>query len=221
MLMIRDLSPVERPREKLHRYGVEKLTNEELLAIILGSGRNKQSAIDVARLMLKQCTLQQLADSDAQTLQNIPGIGMAKASAVVALFELGKRTYQDKKTTLVMTPQHVAQSLHDICASKKEHLIVFFLNTRNQMIAKETVSIGTVDASIVHPREVFEPAIKHTASQILIAHNHPSGDPTPSAEDHLVTKRMLEAGKILGIDLVDHVIVTRDSYYSYRENGVI
>ncbi|MDO8609931.1 MAG: JAB domain-containing protein, partial [bacterium] len=130
----------------------------------------------------------------------------------------GKRLIKHKQTTLVMQPIDIWKDLPEIRKSKKEHFIVYYLDVRNQVIKKEIISIGTLNASLVHPREVFEPAILNTAAQIIICHNHPSDDPTPSEEDMILTKRLIQAGEILGIEIIDHVVVSLHSFYSCKEH---
>lgn len=156
-----------------------------------------------------------------QDLQGYNGLGPAKACEIVACFELGKRLLKDKKAELYLKPEDVFGQLKDIRDNKKEHFVILYLDTRNQEIKKEIISIGSLNASLVHPREVFEPAVRNTAAQIIIAHNHPSGDTNPSTEDIHISQRLVEAGKIMGIEVIDHVIVAKNSYFSFKEKGLI
>lgn len=211
----------DRPREKLFRYGVDRLTNAELLAILLGSGTKKENAVELSKKILSRwsnITIKTISFSD---LRGIHGIGKTKASRIIAAFELGRRVLSGKKTSFIMKPKDVWNELSEIRASKKEHFIVFYLDIRNQIIQKEIISIGILNTSLVHPREVFEPAIKHLAAQILICHNHPSGECRPSDEDLELTKRLIEAGKILGIEIIDHVIVSETKCFSFKEHKLI
>jgi len=220
-MKIKEMPKIERPREKLIRYGPGKLSNSELIAIILGSGRKGENAIILAKKLLKKFPNNQLSAVSINQLINTSGIGRTKACQMVACFELGKRLLKNKKSQLIMTPKDVWIELKDIRDNKKEHFVVFYLDSRNQLIKKEIVSIGTLNSNLAHPREVFEPAIKNLAGQIIISHNHPSGENQPSDEDAQLTKRLIEAGKILGIEIIDHVIVTSNGYFSFQENKLI
>ena len=139
----------------------------------------------------------------------------------MAVFELGRRLLQDKQAALILSPREVWEQLKDIRTNKKEHFVVFFLNTQNQEIVRETVSVGTLNASLIHPREVFEPAVKHLAAHVILAHNHPSGSLDPSEEDLSVTKRLVDSGRLLGIEVLDHIIVTASGYTSFKEKNLL
>jgi DNA repair protein RadC len=215
------ITKIDRPREKLIKYGVNKLSNAELLAILLRTGTKNLNAIELARKIFQQYPKQSLAKATINDLTKIHGLGVAKACEIMACIELGQRLLKDKKAVLILSPKQVWRELKDICENKKEHFVVFFLNVRNQEIKREIISVGILNASLIHPREVFESAILHSAAHIIVAHNHPSGNPEPSADDRKITKRLVEAGKLLGIEVLDHVIVTRDKYYSLQENGSI
>ncbi len=162
-----------------------------------------------------------LAIASVEKLKGVHGLGVAKACEIVACFELGRRMLQNKPAALLLSPEQVAHELKDIRNHKKEHFVIFFLDSRNNEVKCEIISVGTLNASIVHPREVFEPAIQHSAAHVIVAHNHPSGDPKPSDEDKIFTERLVEAGKILGIELLAHVIVTFNKHLSFKENGLI
>ncbi len=220
MVKIKDLPKVDRPREKLIQYGPEKLSNSELLAILLRFGPKGTNVLKLSQKILNQFK-NKLSDLKYGDLQNIHGLGPAKACEIIACFELGKRLLKDKKCQLILSPKTVWDELKDVRCQKKEHFVIFYLDTRNQEIEREIISIGSLNANLVHPREVFEPAIKHTAAQILIAHNHPSGNTDPSEEDIEITKKLVEAGKILGIEIIDHVVVSSESYYSFKEKKLI
>ncbi|MCA9390563.1 DNA repair protein RadC, partial [candidate division WWE3 bacterium] len=200
---INQLAPILRPRERLFRYGPEVLSNEELIAILLGSGTRESSVLELAHRISAEFLGNTLKNISPEKIKSIAGIGPAKASQLAAGIELGKRIALDKKTQLHLTPHDIFDSLTTIRKSRKEHFVVFFLDARNQEIKKETISIGTVDTSLVHPREVFEPAVRYTASSIILVHNHPSGDLTPSDADLQTTKRLVTAGDILGITIQD------------------
>jgi DNA repair protein RadC len=222
-LTIRDLPRIERPREKLLKYGPERLSDVELVAIILRTGRKGESVIGVAKKLLKIAVLDKLPGLSCDDLCKISGIGSVKACELLAAIELGKRLFQNKKITIaqLLSPKDVFENLKDIRESKKEHFVVFFLDSRNQQIHREIISIGTINASLVHPREVFEPAVKYLAVQVILVHNHPSGDLEPSEEDLSVNKRLVEAGKLLGIEVLDHIIVGKDSFSSFKEKGLL
>jgi len=220
-MKIKDLPKVDRPREKLEKYGPEKLTHSELLAILLGTGTKGVNVVELANKILKKFSGDGLSKANFKELKNTFGLGSAKACEIVACFELGRRLLQNKKSVLIMSPEDVWTELKDIRDNKKEHFVVFYLDSRNQEVKREIVSVGSLNANLVHPREVFEPAIRHTAAQIIVAHNHPSGDTEPSDEDLAITKRLVDAGKLLGIELVDHVIVSKTSFLSFKEKGTV
>jgi DNA repair protein RadC len=220
-MKIKDLPKIERPREKLAHYGPEKLSNSELLAILLRTGRKGQNVVDLSRNILKTFSGAKLSQATYKELKAVPGLGPSKACEIVACFELGKRLLKDKKTELFLKPEDVFDRLKDLRDHKKEHFVTLFLDSRNQEINREIISVGSLNASLVHPREVFEPAVRHTAAHIIIAHNHPSGDHSPSSEDLSLTKRLVEAGRIMGIEILDHVIVTKNSFLSFKEKGLI
>lgn len=214
---MKDLQPIERPQEKLIKYGVKKLTNVELLALVLRSGTREEGAIDLARKILNLSSKSKELLTD---LKRIDGVGISKACQVIACFELGKRLFADQ-TISIFSPSEILHELKDTRQSKKEHFIAFYLDVRNQVIKKETISMGTINASLVHPREVFEPAVRYTAASIILTHNHPSGVSTPSDEDLKLTTRLIKVGELLGIEIIDHIIVAEKEYTSLKEKGYI
>lgn len=218
---IKDLPNIERPREKLIRYGAGKLNNSELLAILLRTGKRGENVVDLANKVLKRFKTEELPDISFEKLKSFKGLGVAKACEIVACFELGRRLLKGKKTILIMSAHQVWEELKDIRDNKREHFIIFYLDARNQVIKREIISMGTLNANLVHPREVFEPAVKNLAAQIIICHNHPSGNLEPSKEDIMVTGRLVEAGKILGIEVLDHIIVTSDGHMSFKEKDLL
>lgn len=220
-MKIKDLSKVDRPREKLEKYGPEKLSSSELLAILLGTGTKGVNVIELSNKILKKFSGDGIAKANFKDLKNTFGLGKAKACEIMACFELGRRFLQNKKSVLLLSAKDVWNELKDIRDNKKEHFVVFFLDSRNQEIKREIISVGSLNANLVHPREVFEPAVRHLAAQIIISHNHPSGNPEPSEEDLKITKRLVEAGKILGIDVIDHVIVSKGEYFSFEDKGLL
>jgi len=218
---IKELPKVERPREKLMRYGPGKLANSELLAILLRSGIQGENVVELSNKILKRFSAAKLPNLTFDDLKNYPGLGPAKACEIVACFELGRRLLQNKQSTLLLSPKDVWEEMKGIRDNKKEHFVIFFLDSRNQEIKREIISVGSLNANLVHPREVFEPAVGNLAAQIILAHNHPSGDPEPSEDDLTITKRLVEAGKIMGIEISDHIIVVKDGYFSFKEKGLI
>ncbi len=176
------------------------------------------NAVELSAHVLKKINLPAATVAD---LKSIRGLGETKACGIVACFELGRRFLQNKKSTLIMSPRDAWEEMKDVRASKKEHFAVFFLDSRNQEIKREIISVGTLNANLVHPREVFEPAIAHSAAQIIVAHNHPSGDPEPSEEDRIITARLADAGKILGIEITDHIVVAGEKFTSFRACGYL
>ena len=218
---IKDLPRVERPREKLIQYGPEKLSNSELLAILLRSGKEGENVVELANKILKRFSANELPNLTFMDLKNYPGLGPAKVCEIVACFELGKRLLKDKKAEIYLKPRDIWKELKDLRDHKKEHFVIFHLDVRNQEIKREIISVGSLNANLVHPREVFEPAVRNLAAQIILAHNHPSGDPEPSEDDLEITKRLVESGKILGIEVVDHIIVTKNGFLSFKERNLI
>ena len=220
-MKIKDLPKVDRPREKLEKYGPERLSDSELLAILLRTGSEGINVVELSGKILRKFSGAGLTKASVKDLKNTFGLGSAKACEIVASFELGRRLLQNKQSVLLLSPQDVWNELRDIRDHKKEHFVIFFLDSRNQEIKREIISVGSLNTNLVHPREVFEPAVRHLAAQVIIAHNHPSGDPEPSKADLEVTKKLIEGGKILGIEMKDHIIVTKDSNMSFKQRGLI
>ena len=213
-MKVKDFSKYDRPREKLEKYGPGKLKDEELLAILLRTGTKEMDVMKLSQKILRDFEDEKILEVSIKDLQKIHGLGLAKSCEIVACFELGKRKLKGKKTNILLTPKDVWGRMADIRASRKEHFVVFYLDSRSQEIERETISVGTLNESLVHPREVFEGAIKNNAASIIVAHNHPSGDTEPSQDDIDVTKKLIHAGKILDIRVVDHVIVTEKEFSS-------
>ena len=218
---IKDLPKVERPREKLMQYGPEKLSNSELLAILLRSGKKGENVIELANKILKRFSKDELPNLTFNDLKDYSGLGPAKTCEIVACFELGKRLLKDKKAEIYLKPKEIWEELKDLRDHKKEHFVIFYLDSRNQEIKREIISVGSLNTNLVHPREVFEPAVRHLAAQVILAHNHPSGDPEPSEDDLEITKRLVDSGKILGIEIIDHIIITKTGFLSFKEKNLL
>jgi len=221
---IKNLPEEERPRERLARHGASVLSNAELLAILLRTGTREESAISLAhRILVQEQGLRYLADSNVEQLSSINGIGKAKAAQIKAAIELGKRlaAFEPGADKPLKCPQDVAGLLmEEMRYLKKEHMKLVLLNVKCNLISVEEISVGSLNASIVHPREVFNPAIRKSSASIIMVHNHPSGDPSPSSEDISITARIAEAGKLIGIELVDHIIIGDGKYISMKEKGL-
>ncbi|PIT94734.1 hypothetical protein CO116_02170 [Candidatus Falkowbacteria bacterium CG_4_9_14_3_um_filter_38_19] len=220
-MKIKDLPKIDRPREKLEKYGPEKLSDSELLAILLRTGSKGINVVELARKILGKFSGSGLAKASFKELKNTFGLGAAKACEIVACFELGRRLLQNKKSQIYLTPKDVWNELKDIRDNKKEHFVIFFLDARNQEIKREIISVGSLNANLIHPREVFEPAVRHLAAQVILAHNHPAGDPMPSKEDSEITKQLVDAGKLLGIEIKDHVIVSKTNFFSFADHKLL
>lgn len=223
MTKIKDLPKIERPREKLIAKGAENLKDAELLAILLRTGRAGKNVIEVASQILSKYSKKRLLQMTYQDLLKINGIDSAKATTLLAAFELSKRAMEvnDTNVPTINSVKDAIAQLTDLRNLKKEHFVALYINARNKLIHRDLVSVGTLNANLVHPREVFEPAVRQFAVYIIIAHNHPSGDPEPSEHDVVITKKLSEAGKMLGIEIIDHVIITENSYLSFKEKGLL
>ena len=224
-MTIHDLPIAERPRERLQKLGVEALSAQEILALLLGRGIAGESVMVTAQRLLSQfVSLKGIAGASLEELAKIKGIGLAKASQLQAAFELASRieSYADKVgKTLVMTPEDVAGLVKSrLKGKKKEHFLAVLLDTRNQLIRVAEISVGSLDSSIVHPREVFKEAVSASAASVIFVHNHPSGDVTASEDDIMLTKRLTEAGEIMGIDVTDHIIIGEKNYLSLKREGL-
>ncbi|MED4129281.1 RadC family protein [Shouchella miscanthi] len=225
-IIIRDVPLQERPRERFLREGAKALSNQEILAIMLRTGTKQYSALQVAAELLSTYkTLTALSESSLEEMRLIKGIGVTKAIELAAAMELGKRINREGKgqKRVIASPDDAVQIVaDDLIGIHQEHFVVLYLNTKNYVIKQKTVFIGSLNASIVHPREVFKEALRTSSAAVICLHNHPSGDPSPSPEDINVTKRLNEAGRILGISLLDHIIIGDETHYvSLKERGFI
>jgi DNA repair protein RadC len=215
----------DRPREKLERVGVSAIGDNELLAIVLGHGGARSSALDLANVVLETAGgLHGLARATLDDLQRIPGIGHARAAQILAAVEAGRRTLVRgrRDRAQMLSARDVAELLiPQFGARPVEQFGVVLLDTKHRVLRVSIVSVGTLDASVVHPREVFREAVSAGAAAIVLFHNHPSGDPHPSAEDVRLTKRLLAAGDLMGIDVLDHVVISETRYYSMKETKAL
>lgn len=223
---IKELPVTERPREKLYSHGPSALSNEELLAIIIRTGNKKDSAIDLARKILSRDNrgLVYLRDTTLQELMETKGVGECKAAQILAAIELGKRlNYKEALNKVKINEPSTIANLYmdEMRYLQKEHFRIVLLDTKNQIIVTEEISVGTLNASIVHPRDVFKAAIKRNSNAIILIHNHPSGDPTPSNEDMNITNRLIDAGNLIGIKVLDHIIIGDNRYVSFKEKNLI
>ena len=221
-----DLPHSERPRERLMRHGVEALSTSELFGLLMGSGAQGESVLMTAQKLFSRFgNLQNIASASVEELSSVRGIGPAKAAQIKAAFELGKRLNDPDyhaKGDPVQTPEAAVQSIQSkLKGLKKEHFYILCLDTRNRVNTKKQVSQGNLDSSIVHPREVFKDAISALASSVIFVHNHPSGDLEPSSEDIQLTKRLVEAGELLGIPVLDHIIVGDGGFTSMKSRNLI
>lgn len=218
-LKLRDLPLEERPREKFLQYGSDALSSAELLALFLTTGTKKEDVLAMSKRIFKEYGEKALAfERDPKNLEEL-GIPLTKACQIVACFELGRRFFDKKETSapLIRTSKQAYEHLKDMGKLPKEHLRGLYLNSRFRLIHDEVISIGSLTANIVHPREVFQPAIERGAAAVIIAHNHPSGSPLPTESDRVITEQLLSASAILGIELLDHLVIGEHSFSSLLE----
>jgi len=214
-------APPLRPRERLRSQGVARLSDADLLALVLGSGVSGRSVARIACRLARRRP-DQLAQWPLARWMMTPGIGLARAAALVAAFELGRRAAdRPGERAPIRGPEDVLGQVRDLVQARREHFVVLLLNARHELQCRETVSIGSLNASIVHPREVFLPAILHSAASVVLVHNHPSGDPEPSEEDLGITRRLVQVGELVGIAVLDHVIVAGRGHVSFRARQLL
>jgi len=222
-LVIRDLPQQERPRERMQQYGPEALSNAELIAILLRVGSKGESAVRMAERLLSEFGgLVGLTRARIPQLSAIPGIGLAKATQIKAAFELGRRlaaTSDGPRPTISNAWDAAKLVMEDLRYQQQERLVAIFLDTRNQVIRVHTVSVGTLTGSPAHPREIFREALAHGSANLIVCHNHPSGDPSPSRDDIALTARLKQAGDLMGVTLLDHIIIGDGRHISLKEIG--
>ncbi len=227
-LTIKEMPETERPREKLRTHGAASLTDGELMAVVIGTGSYRETALELASKLIKLLNseggLKALLDMTVEELSALRGMGTAKACKLLASAELARRIYSApvKDRMAVRTPGDAASAvMEEMRHLKKEHFRIMLLNVKNHLMSVEDISVGSLSASIVHPREIFRIPIKKSAAAIILVHNHPSGDPSPSQEDINITHRISEAGKIIGIEVLDHIIIGNGKFASLKEKGII
>lgn len=224
-MLIRDYPKEERPRERFVQDGPQSLSNQELLALLLRTGSKDESVLQLSNRLIKSFEgLRLLKEASVEEMTEIKGIGEAKAIQILAAVELGRRIHKlnDQDRYVIRSPEDGANyCMEEMRFLTQEHFVCLYLNTKNQVLHKRTIFIGSLNASIVHPREVFKEAFRRSAASIICLHNHPSGDPSPSREDIEVTKRLVECGKIMGIEVLDHIIIGEHKYVSLKEKGYL
>ena len=224
-LMIRDFPQDERPRERFVQHGAQSLSNHELIAILLRTGTKDESVLQLSNRLLSHFEgLRDLKSATLEEITSIKGIGYAKAIQILTAVEIGRRVanLSFNERYVIRSPEDGAKyMMNDMRFLSQEHFVCLYLNTKNQVLHKQTIFIGSLNASIVHPREVYKEALRRSAASVICLHNHPSGDPTPSREDIEVTKRLSECGKIIGIDLLDHLIIGENKFVSLKEKGYL
>ncbi|KKG15937.1 DNA repair protein RadC [Methanosarcina sp. 2.H.T.1A.6] len=223
-IRIHDIPEEERPRERLIKNGPESLSNAELLGIVLRTGSREENVVSLCSRILSEYSIKQLSLANVSRLTQVKGVGKAKATQIAAVFELARRleTFIEEPKRKICSPKDVYTLMYPkMREQKKEKFITLYLDTKNQILKEEVVSIGSLNASIVHPREVFKSALLESSASVIMVHNHPSGDPSPSREDIMVTEKLVEGGKLLGIDILDHIIIGDGRYVSLKDEGFV
>ena len=225
-ISIKSLPKSERPRERLIKHGVKNISNEELLSIILKTGSKESSVQEISRKIISEIpNIKALKEVSISSLRKINGIGVVKAISIIASIELGRRVFYDndleEKVSLAKTSLIYDYFKDVFIDTKQEYFYALYLDNKKKLIEKKLLFVGTINASLIHPREIFKYAYLLSASSIICVHNHPSGDPVPSKQDEIVTKNLVEIGKIQGIFVIDHIIIGNNNYYSFFENEQI
>lgn len=211
-----------RPREKLHVFGRSHLSDIEIIALLLGSGSAKEDVMQLSKKLVKEFPLEKLATVKSIQLTKFPGVGKTKASRVLAALELGERVYGQETITKVhvRSTEDAVGQVKEFALKRQEYLVVLYLNARNELLQKEVIGIGSLNSMVITPKEIFSPALQIPCASIIVCHNHPSGNPSPSDDDISFTSRVHEAGEVLGIPLVDHLVLAKAGYFSFRENKI-
>jgi DNA repair protein RadC len=220
---VSDLPRSLQPREKLVRMGERALSNSELLAVLLGSGTRTANVLRIADALVRRYGFRKLAGLGLEEWAGNQGIGRARACRIKAAFEIGRRSFAPRpaEDLVISSPREVHRQVRDLGRARKEHLIALYLDAQNHLLARETISVGSLNTTRTHPREIFQPAIVRSAMGVILAHNHPSGSLSPSQEDVDFTRAIGRAGEILGIGLYDHLIVSEKGYVSLKEKGLL
>lgn len=225
---LHDLPVDERPRERLVKYGVESLSLQELLSLIFGRGAKGESVVNITQKLIGSfSSLNKLSEASVENLKQTKGIGLAKACQIKACFEISRRLKREEslvkhKNQIIKQPKDLYPLLKErVVNFHKEYFMVVSLDSRNKVVSIDTVSIGTLNSSLIHPRETFEVAIKNHAAKIIICHNHPSGELKPSVDDLTITQTLIKAGKLIGIEIADHLIITKNGHFSFKEKKII
>ena len=218
---VKDLPKTKRPRERMQSVGVENLTDAELLALLLGAGSKKHNVITLSKKLLKKYPLRKLYATELKELASMDGIGPVRAGKILASMELGRRAVEDIPLNAMLSPQDIIREVSDIREKRQEHLIALYLNARYVLIDKQTIGIGSINSMVIEPRDIFVHALSVPSPFIVLVHNHPSGDPTPSENDVKFTRRLVKAGELLGLSIVDHLIITKGSYISMKADNLL
>lgn len=223
-MKLKDFPTEDLPREKLLKFGSKNLSNSELLAIILGSGTKNENVLEVSSRILSKYNLRKLSQTTLANLQKEKGIGFVNASKILSCIELGKRAnaFVLDKSSKISCARDIANIfIPEMGSLESEHFKVVFLDSKNRIICSKTIFIGTLNESVVHPREIFKNAILENSANIILIHNHPSGDLTPSKEDLKTTRELVKCGEILGINVLDHIVIAENSFLSFLEEDLL
>lgn len=221
MKTLKELPKVKRPRERLEYLGVSNLTEIELIALLLGTGTKGEHVIEKSRKLLKQFSLFELSNCSFEDIIRSTCVGKVQAGKLVAAIEIGRRIFSHKKNPTLLNPYTVLQEVKDLQYKSQEYLLGLYLNARNELLEKHIIAVGTLNKAIIEPRDILHYALKIPASYIILVHNHPSGDPTPSEEDKKLTTTIVQACNLLGIMVVDHIVVASTGYRSFREDNLL
>lgn len=220
-IKVKNLLPEDKPRERLKKYGPNALKNYELLSIILGKGTKKEDVFQIAKRVIQEYGSTSISnETNVERIKQLLDLGDVHACQIVSCFELGRRFFgKSRRDVYIRTPEDVFEYLIDMRKMNKEYFRGLYLDVKNKLIHDEVISIGTLTTSLIHPREVFLPAVKYSAAALILVHNHPSGDPKPSDDDIKVTQKLIDASRIMNIDLLDHIIIGDNKFVSLKAYG--